>query len=291
MTSLWNRSRFTEPETIISCFKMSAAWCKTPEEPLILSSLHVDMTEALDFIRCYRETTGHAITVTHLCTKVLSMVLRKYPQVNAKVEGNRILRRKTVDFTLMVSMDNGHDISGIKIHEADKKSLSEIAREIRDGAELVRQNRGPTFQTSKTIVEYCSIALVKLIMKCGNLLVNKIGLNLGFLGFPDDPFGSAIISSVNKHGIESAYGPLIPIARCGLLVVIPEIQERPWVENGKLVVKPVLKLCMTFDHRVYHGFYVSQVQNEIKRLLMNPEAILEEGRRLVRGRDRLCALG
>lgn len=269
---------------------MSAAWWKTPEEPLIFSSLHIDMTEALDFIRYYRDTTGNIITVTHLCTKVLGMVLKKYPQVNAKVEGNRILRRKTVDFTLMVSMDDGHDISGIKLHDADKKTLPEIAREVREGAELVRQNRGPTFQTSKTIIEHCSIALVKLIMKCGNLLVNRIGLNLAFLGFPDDPFGSAIISSVNKHGIESAYGPLIPIARCGLLVVIPEIQEKPWVENGKLVVRPVLKLCMTFDHRVYHGFYVSQVQNEIRHLLLNPAAILED-QRITRGKDRICAMG
>lgn len=290
MMKLLNKARFEKFEKVASCFKMSAAWWKTPEEPLIFSSLNVDMTKALSFLKYYRETTGKKITTTHLCTRVLAMVLRKFPEVNAKVEGSSILRRKTVDISLMVSMDSGHDISGIKINDADRKTLFEIAKETREGAAAVRENRGPTYQTSKNIVEFCPIFLVKAILKCANFLVNRLGINLSFLGMPDDPFGSAIISSVNKHGLESAYGPLIPIARCGLLMVVPEIREKPWVENGRLVVRPVLKLCMTFDHRIFHGYYVSLVEKEIKDLLMNPEAILGD-QRLVRERERIRALG
>jgi pyruvate dehydrogenase E2 component (dihydrolipoamide acetyltransferase) len=99
-------------------------------------------------------------------------------------------------------------------------------------------------------------------------------MDLSSFGFPDDPFGTAIISSVGMHGIESAYGPLVPVSRCGLLMVIPEVREKPWVEGGKLVVRPVLKLCMTLDHRLFHGFYVSLLQKEIKYLLQNPETLM-----------------
>ena len=57
-------------------------------------------------------------------------------------------------------------------------------------------------------------------------------------------------------------------------MVITEIKEKPWVQNGKLVVRPVLKLCMTMDHRIFHGYYVSLLQKEVKDLLENPEALM-----------------
>jgi pyruvate/2-oxoglutarate dehydrogenase complex dihydrolipoamide acyltransferase (E2) component len=278
------------PQNVPSCFTMSAAWWKDPDSPLIFSSLNVDMTNALAWINTLRERTGEAITVTHLCAKVLGMVLRKYPQVNAKIEGNRIMRRKTADVVLMVSLDSGEDISAIKVGDVDQKNLLEISREIREGAIAVRENRGPHFQASKDLMKYCSVSVAKVIVKIASFFVNRLGIDFTRLGFPDDPFGSAVISSVNMHGIESAYGPLIPVGRCGFLLVLPEIMDKPWVEDGKLVVRPVLKLCMTFDHRIFHGYYVSLVENEIRRLLQNPEEVLE-GKRLSQERGKLCVLG
>ena len=268
------KDRFIKAKKVPSFFKMAAAMWKTPEEPFIFSSLNIDMSNALAWIKSRRERTGERITITNLCTKALAMAYQKYPQINAKVESNKIYRRKTVDFQILVSTESGDELSGIKLKDADKKSISEIAREIRDGATAVRNNQGPTYQTSKDIIGYCSISLTRWIMKIASLLVNKYEIDLSGLGFPDDPFGSAIISSVGMHGIESAYGPLVPVSRCGLLMVIPEIREKPWVEDGKLVVRPVLKLCMTLDHRIFHGYYVSLLQKEVKNLLQNPEILM-----------------
>jgi pyruvate/2-oxoglutarate dehydrogenase complex dihydrolipoamide acyltransferase (E2) component len=289
MINLFRKSRFARAHDVPTCFKMSAAWWRDPDSPLIFSSMNVDMTNALDWVRSLRERTGEVITITHLCTKALGMVLRKFPQINAKVEGNRIYRRKTADVVLMVSLDAGEDISAFKVSDVDRKNLLEVSREIRKSAAAVRENRGPSFQASKDLMKYCSILMVKWLLKGASILVNRLGIDLTRLGFPDDPFGSAAISSVNMHGIESAYGPLIPVGRCGFLLVVPEIKDRPWAENGRVVVRPVLKLCMTFDHRIFHGFYVSLVENEIRRLLQNPEELLE-GKRLIRGKGNLYML-
>ncbi len=266
--------RFARSSRVPSFFKMAAAWWKTPEDPFIFSSLSIDMTRALDRIRHHQEATGEKITITHLCTKALAMAYQRYPQINTKIEGSRIYSRKSIDFMILVSTESGDELSGIKLNDADRKTVSEIALEIREGSAKVRENEGPTYQASKDLISHCSISITRWILRMASAMVNRFRLDLSTFGFPDDPFGSAIISSVGMHGIESAYGPLVPVARCGLLMVITEIKDKPWVEDGKLVVRPVLKLCMTLDHRLFHGYYVSLLQKEVKSLLEHPEALL-----------------
>ena len=268
------KARFSKVKKVPTFFKMANAMWKTPEEPFIFSSLSIDMGNALAWIKSHQKRTGEKITITHFCTKALAMAYRKYPQINAKIESNRVYRRKTVDFQLLISTKSGDDLSGIKLKDVDQKSVSEIAREIREGAMAVRNNHGPTYQVAEDLLGHFSISLTRWILKIASVLVNRFDLDLSRFGFPDDPFGSAIISSVGMQGIESAYGPLVPVARSGLLMVITEIKEKPWVQNGKLVVRPVLKLCMTMDHRIFHGYYVSLLQKEVKDLLENPEALM-----------------
>jgi pyruvate dehydrogenase E2 component (dihydrolipoamide acetyltransferase) len=285
------KDRFSKVKRVPSFFKMANAMWKNPEEPYIFSSLNIDVSNALAWMKSHKERTGEKITINHLCTKALAMAYQKYPQINTKVEANKIYRRKTVDFQILVSMESGDELSGIKLKDADQKTVSEIAREIHEGATAVRSNQGPTYQASKNLIGYCSISFTRWIMKIASLLVNRFQFDLSLFGFPEDPFGSAIISCVGMHGLESAYGPLVPVSRCGLLLVIPEIKEKPWVEDGKLVVRPVLKLCMTLDHRLFHGYYVSLLQKEVKTLLENPQTLMGEEDRSFETKRKLRVLG
>jgi hypothetical protein len=114
------KNRFIKAKRVPSFFKMANAMWKNPEEPFIFSSLSVDMSNALAWIKSHKKRTGEKITVTHLCTKALAMAYRKYPQVNAKVEANKIYRRKTVDFHILVSTESGDELSGIKLKDADQ---------------------------------------------------------------------------------------------------------------------------------------------------------------------------
>jgi len=176
------------------------------------------------------------------------------------------------------------------LKDVDEKTISEIAREIQEGAMAVRNDHGPTYQIAENLLGYCSISLTRWILKIASVLVNRFNFDLSRFGFPDDPFGSAIISSVGMQGIESAYGPLVPVARSGLLMVITEIKEKPWVEDGKLVVRPVLKLCMTLDHRLFHGYYVSLLQKEVKALLQNPETLMGDYSRSIEEKSNIRIL-
>ncbi|WLR43293.1 dihydrolipoamide acetyltransferase family protein [Bacillus carboniphilus] len=57
---------------------------------------------------------------------------------------------------------------------------------------------------------------------------------------------------------------------------IGRIAEKPVVNDGEIVVAPVLALSLSFDHRMIDGATAQNALNHIKRLLNDPQLILME---------------
>jgi 2-oxoglutarate dehydrogenase E2 component (dihydrolipoamide succinyltransferase) len=56
-----------------------------------------------------------------------------------------------------------------------------------------------------------------------------------------------------------------------------KIQERPVVVNGEIVIRPMMYLALSYDHRIVDGREAVQFLVRIKELLENPEQLLIEG--------------
>ncbi len=52
------------------------------------------------------------------------------------------------------------------------------------------------------------------------------------------------------------------------------IQERPWVENGEVVVRPVMYLALTYDHRIIDGRDAVQYLISMKESLEDPAQLM-----------------
>jgi 2-oxoglutarate dehydrogenase E2 component (dihydrolipoamide succinyltransferase) len=52
------------------------------------------------------------------------------------------------------------------------------------------------------------------------------------------------------------------------------IQERPWVENGQVVVRPVMYLALTYDHRIIDGRDAVQFLVSMKQSLEDPAQLM-----------------
>ena len=56
------------------------------------------------------------------------------------------------------------------------------------------------------------------------------------------------------------------------------IQERPVAENGQVVIRPMMYLALTYDHRLIDGRDAVQFLVAVKAALEAPDALLEEAR-------------
>ena len=114
--------------------------------------------------------------------------------------------------------------------------------------------------------------VTKIIVKFADFYLNRMNRDLSGQGMPQDPFGSAMVTSVGMFGVEEGYGPIIPLSRLPIFAVVTEVRDRPWVEDGKVVVRPIMKIMVTLDHRVMDGYKGGQLSAELKRM-EDPEKV------------------
>ena len=87
--------------------------------------------------------------------------------------------------------------------------------------------------------------------------------------------GTITITNIGSAG-GAWFTPIINYPEVAILG-IGRIQKQPIVnETDEIVVGQVLKLSLSFDHRLIDGMTAQKAMNELKRLLGNPEILLME---------------
>ena len=89
----------------------------------------------------------------------------------------------------------------------------------------------------------------------GEMSVPLVVFDLSRFGIVKDEFGSAMITNVGTFGLSQALAPLVPFSRTPLVLLVGEVTERPVAEGGRVVVRPMMNLGVTFDHRFMDGFH------------------------------------
>ena len=70
--------------------------------------------------------------------------------------------------------------------------------------------------------------------------------------------------------------PILNPPQVGILG-LHNIQERPVVNNGEIVVRPMMYVALSYDHRIVDGREAVQFLVRVKELVEDPEAMLIEG--------------
>jgi len=267
-------SRFVPVEEASSFRRMAAAMWRAPSDPSIYGSMDVDATPALAFLRDRAAATGTHLTVTHLVARAVALALREQPELNAKVRfWGRLERRTTIDLFVTVATDGNRDLSGVRIDRADELSLADLARAIGERAAKIRRGDDASYRRSRGMFRQVPWWLARAVTRLSDVLVNELHVDLPAQGMPSDPFGSAIVTSVGMFGIDSAFAPFVPLARCPMLFLVPEVRPRPWAVGDRVEVRPVLRICATFDHRIIDGAAAGRFAARLTELFATPEQL------------------
>ena len=267
-------AKFTPLRDASSFRKAAVATWRHSTDPKIYGTMAIEMSAAQALLSSLSAAGGTRVTVTHLVARAVAVALRRHADINAKVWLGRIVLRDTVDVFVQVAVEGGADLSGAKIERADEKGLVALAAEIAGTAGAIRANNDPALQKSRSLVRRLPWLLVRPFMAIADFLVNTLHLDLRSSGMPADPFGSAMVTSVGMFGIDVGYAPFTPFARCPMVILVGEVQPRPWVVDGKVEVRPVMNLSGTFDHRIIDGYHAGLFAREIRALLAAPEQLV-----------------
>jgi 2-oxoglutarate dehydrogenase E2 component (dihydrolipoamide succinyltransferase) len=160
-------------------------------------------------------------------TKACVEALKKFPSVNASVDGNDIVYHEYFDVGVAVSTDRGLIVPVLR--DADQLSFADIEKSIGNFAARARAG-------SITIEELTG----------GTFTITNGGV-----------FGS-LLSTPIVNSPQSA------------ILGMHKIQDRPVVVDGQVVVRPMMYIALTYDHRIIDGREAVQFLVTVKQCLEDP---------------------
>lgn len=164
-------------------------------------------------------------------TKAVIAALKKFPSVNASIDGSDMVYHGYFDIGIAVSTERGLVVPVLR--DAEKLSLAEIELQIQDFAAKAR--------TGKLSIEE---------MQGGTFTITNGGI-----------FGSMLST------------PIINPPQTGILGM-HKIMERPVAENGQVVIRPMMYLALSYDHRLVDGKESVQFLVCVKEMLEDPARFL-----------------
>jgi pyruvate dehydrogenase E2 component (dihydrolipoyllysine-residue acetyltransferase) len=196
--------------------------------PHFFLTTEIEMDKAAEIRRSINEIDSELkVSINDFIIKVAAVSLIQHPQVNASFQDKAIRYYERADIGVAVAIEDG--LITPVIRGAERKSLGEIASEVKELAERARSRKlmpdeytGATFSIS----------------------------NLGMMGI--DEFTAVI------NPPESA------------ILAVGSMTPKPVVRNGEVVVRQIMRVTMSCDHRVIDGATGARFLQTFKKILENP---------------------
>lgn len=208
------------------------------EAALLTTFNEVNMQPVMNLRNKYKDIfeKNHGVRLGFMSffTKAVIEALKRFPVVNASIDGNDIIYHNYFDIGIAVGGGPRGLVVPV-IRNAEELSMAEIEKAIRDYAAKA--------QSGKLTIEE---------MTGGTFTITNGGT-----------FGSLMST------------PIINPPQSAILGM-HKIMDRPMVENGQIVIRPMMYLALSYDHRIIDGSESVRFLVTIKEMLEDPARLLLE---------------
>ncbi|MCP4458039.1 MAG: 2-oxo acid dehydrogenase subunit E2 [Cytophagales bacterium] len=163
----------------------------------------------------FKEREGQSLTFTPIIMEAVIQAIRDYPMINIQVDGDRIIKKGSVNMGMAVALPSGNLIVPV-IPNADQMNLMGLTRKVNDMAKRARENK-----------------LKPDELQGGTYTISNVG-----------SFG-------NVMGTPIIMQPQVGILALGAIQKKPSVIEAP--EGDLIGIRHKMFLSHSYDHRVVDG--------------------------------------
>ena len=248
----------------------AAAIYTTPTDSRVYGTLDIDVTEARRFMQKKRES-GVKITMVHIATAVLARAVAfDVPEMNCFIRRGGVVGRERLDVMVPVAM-GGEGVTSVIVEDAHAKTVTSIAEEISGKARRARGGDETRAAQNKYMLNRIPWPLRRPVFRLLKWITVDMGIEIRSLGLSANSFGSFVVSDIGSHGLSTGMTSLMPAAKVPAVIVLGKLEEKPVVRNGEIVIRSVLPLTGTFDHRIVDGAQIGKLARGIKRNFRKPD--------------------
>ena len=181
----------------------------------------------------FEKTHGTRLGFMSFFVKAAIEALKRFPAVNASIEGNDIVYHDYYDIGIAASSPRGLVVPVLR--DVDQMSFAEVEKTIGDYGQKAKDGK-----------------LTMEDLSGGTFTVSNGGV-----------FGSMLSTPIVNPPQSAILG-------------MHRIEERPIALNGEVVIRPMMYLALTYDHRIIDGKESVLFLRTIKECLEDPARLLLE---------------
>ncbi len=252
--------------------KVASTIYKKPVDSKIFGIVELDVTELENYVAQKRKE-GVKTTLTYLITLIVGRAIRQaVPQLNTYVKRGKIVQREKVDGTVSVLLPGGQ-MGSVKVENADQLTTAEISQEIGNNIANSRKGNENDTMQSKSFLAKLPWPFRNWFFKIYQTITIHWGISLPGLGLDSNSFGSYIVSNIGTVGLDTGYGSLLPSSNISFVFILGSVNKKPVVVDDEIVIRRVMLLSSTLDHRVVDGSHGGTLFRFIKQIAKNPELL------------------
>ena len=187
--------------------------------PHVTSFVEADVTSIVIWRKSvkseFEKRENNRLTFTPIFLEAVVRAIKDFPNINVSVDGNKIISHKSINLGMATALPNGNLIVPV-IKNADRFSLSGLAKEVNELAQNARENKLKPDDISG-----------------GTYTVTNVGTFGNVMGTP----------IINQ--------PQVAILALGAIRKIPAVIETP--EGDAIAIRHKMFLSHSYDHRVVDG--------------------------------------
>lgn len=252
--------------------KLAGSTWGRPMDPQFYGDLELDAGPMLRYIEHARSASAVHVTITHLVGKAVAHGLATVPELRIRLARGREHERESVDVFFIVAAEGGRELTGVKIAAADQMPLIDLAREVDSRCSAIASGQDPELGQGKALLGRLPPSVLRQVLRLGAFLTSDLNLDLSKLGMPRQAFGGAMITSVGIWGITRAYSPLAHYYRVPVLLLIGAVRDVPVAVDGQVLVRSMITLTATFDHRYADGYHAAKFATAVREYCEDPSA-------------------
>lgn len=252
--------------------KMLPFMMRGRNESVVFYDDPVKAENLLDYIE--RANKHFDLDITHCLVAACRQGLWDNPKMNQFIAGRRLYRRKYEALTFSMKrqkMNKEAKLSAVKLRvdnrnesfrELVERMNSHIYEERSEKETYTDKELGIFTQLPRPLLELALDAL--RWADSHNLVPGDFIKNDGF-------YTSIFIANLGSLGMNAGYHHLYEYGTCPLFLMVGKIEERPVVEDGKIVIRKILPLRWTYDERIDDGLTSKYGMQSVRECLEDPD--------------------
>jgi len=253
---------YTHKQTNISKKINYTSWSNN-YDPQTYTTIKLDITKIIPYLKKKSEEIKVHLTPTIFAVKLMSIILKKYPEVYGYIKFGRYDTKEGVDICCLVEVGDGKELANTTIANCETKNFVQITNELTQSVKLLRERKNKDQNFKMNVFKFIPTFITGPFTHMVSYL-SSIGLRIDALGLKRFEFGSCVITSLGKLDIDDSYAPIPPLTFAPILLTLCSkynVNKRD--EDGNIVNKTYLRMNFTSDFRFFEPKIVSALVKDI----------------------------